>query len=367
MHTYSAMLYDPTSARSEQARIEAETALRIRPGLAEAHEALAAYWDVGRKDYARSVAQLKLTLAGWPNSADLHLNLAALYRKQGLLDESVTELKQAQRLEPHSYGPAQQLAFMYTRLRRYKDAVEAWDRVIAQAPDVATYQVARGYVFLKWLGTADTLAAALRRIPSDWDLNGMGTYARYVAARVGRHHRAALTVLNASRYEASFDTYIYRPLSLLRAQSYEALGEHARARSNYEAARLLLTDSIAAHPDEIHLDYATSTPAARMRIALGLAYAGLGRKQEAVREARRAMKLVPLSGNLPPAMAIMADAVEVFARAGERNAGFELIELLLGMPAGRELSVALLRADPVYDPLRNDPRFEQVLARFTPN
>jgi TolB-like protein len=366
LHIFSALKYDPTMGRREQARIEAETALRIHPGLAEAHEALAAYWDVGRKDYEKSIAQLKLAQAGWPNNVDLRLGLANMHARWGRWEEAIAELKRAQQLEPHNSGPALYSAFIYGRLRRYEESIEASDRVIAQKPDDLMHKVYRGYSFLRWQGISDTLAATLRGIPATWDPNGMGTLARYMAARVERHHSEALAVLNASDHDVSFDMYTYRPLTLLRAQTYDALGDHVRARSNYEAARVLLVDSIAAHP-EVDLDYSMATPVARMRIALGLAYAGLGRKQEAAVEARRAMELAPLSTNIQSATAAMAGAAEVFTQAGDTNTALRLLELLLGMPAGREISVPLLRKDPAYDPLRGDPRFERLLTRFSTN
>jgi serine/threonine-protein kinase len=76
------------------------------------------------------------------------------------------------------------------------------------------------------------------------------------------------------------------------------------------------------------------------------------------------MELVPLSSNSPGATALMGGAVEVFGRAGEIDAAFELLELLLAMPAGREVTVPFLRVWPGFDPLREDPRFDRLLARF---
>jgi len=104
-----------------------------------------------------------------------------------------------------------------------------------------------------------------------------------------------------------------------------------------------------------------------IRVALGLAYAGLHRRADAMREARAATELVPVSENFPRATAAMGGAVEIFAQVGETDAALELIELLFTMPAGREVSVPLLRLDPTFDPLRSDPRFEALLARFSRN
>ena len=104
-----------------------------------------------------------------------------------------------------------------------------------------------------------------------------------------------------------------------------------------------------------------------MRVALGLAYAGLHRRADAMREARAATELVPVSENSTSATAFMGGAVEIYAQLGEADAALELIELLLAMPAGREVSVPLLRLDPIFDPLRSDPRFEALLARFSRN
>ncbi|HEY0673244.1 MAG TPA: protein kinase [Longimicrobiales bacterium] len=362
-HVYSGMEYDPTPARFEQARFEAEAALRIQPGLAEAHEALGAYWDVGRKDYAKSIEQIELTLAGRPNSADQYLNLSASHRKQGSWDEAVAALETARQLEPRSLHIARTATQTYTLLRRYNDAVKAWDLVIALSPDEPGYKVARAFVFLIWQGTADSIAASLRTMPASWDPGGFRTLAGYLVARTHGRNRDALDVLNASRHEIISSPRAYRPLALLRAQVYEALGDRPNARRNYEVVRALLTDSIAAHAED-HLD-AASSPVANMRTALGLAYAGLGRKQEANREARRAMQLVPLSTHALAATAVMAGAAEVFVQTGETNAALELLELLLGMPAGHEVSVSLLRGNPAYHSLRGNPQFEKLLERFS--
>jgi Flp pilus assembly protein TadD len=140
----------------------------------------------------------------------------------------------------------------------------------------------------------------------------------------------------------------------MRAQCYEALGEQANARAQYEEARTTLQDSVQAKPKE-----------ASRRVALALALAGLGRKGDAIEEARRAMGLASVSQNSPGATAFMGVAVEVFARVGEADEAFKLLELLLAMPAGREVTIPFLRLWPGFDRLRADPRFHQLIARFS--
>lgn len=117
---------------------------------------------------------------------------------------------------------------------------------------------------------------------------------------------------------------------------------------------MMLADSIAIRPRD-----------PRLRIAIGLAYAGLNLRDDAVREAQHAMDLVPISEHSPGATASMGGAVEIFTRLGEVDEALDLIELMLALPAGREMSVPFLRVDPTFDPLRNSPRFQALLNRFS--
>lgn len=160
-------------------------------------------------------------------------------------------------------------------------------------------------------------------------------------------------MLDRSGSELSRDGLVYQPTSLMRARLHEALGHRELARASYEEARAALQDSVDAHPTD-----------PSVRIPLALAYAGLGRTSEAVSEARRAMELAPIASGTREATAFMGGAVEVFARAGEADAALDLLELLFSMPAGREVTVPFLRVWPAFDPLRSDPRFEELLVRF---
>jgi hypothetical protein len=159
-------------------------------------------------------------------------------------------------------------------------------------------------------------------------------------------------MLDGSRSEISHDAHIYQPISLMRARLLEGLGERELARASYATARAVLQDSVEAHPSE-----------EAKRISLAMAHAGLGQKAEALREARGALELARVGRRTIGATAVMGWAVEVFAMAGELDAAFDMIELLLSMPAGREITIPFLRVWPGFDPLRGDPRFDELLER----
>ena len=352
MHTISARTYDTTDGRREQARVEAETALRRRPGLAEAREALASYWML-KGDAAKAIEELGLAVAAFPNSADLRVALGGALLQAGRLDEAVAEFDHAMRLEPGHLNAATGAAVVYNWLRRREEAMLAFDHAIALAPDDYPIRMVKGHAYLRWKGIPDTLAAIMVDIPPDWDPGGVATYARYTALWIQRRYADALAVLTGSRSELYRDDFLYEPMVLLRARLHDALGDRKMARATYTSARAIIRDSVAADPTD-----------PRRRIALGLAYAGLGLTSEAVREARRALELAPTAKDAALATVVMGGAAEVFAQVGEADRALELLELLFSMPAGRTVTVALLRVWPGFDPLRKDPRFEELLSRF---
>jgi tetratricopeptide (TPR) repeat protein len=326
--------------------------LRLQPELAEAHLAMGHYWGEGRQDDERALQSYERALRGLPNSAELHAALARLYRRQARWDDAIDAYRRALTLDPSMMNVAADLVFTYSRLRRYDEAIALIDRVIVLEPDNHSAKLSKGYMVIRRDGTPDTLAAALARIPADWDPQGMGAFARVILARAQRRPEQALAILNAAPSEWLGKGPVLRSRTLLRAQVYEQLGDTVRARADYEAIVRVLEDSAAAYPTD-----------PRWHIALGLTYAGLGQPIAAGRAARRAMDLVPLSKDALQGSLMMAGAAEIFARAGDADVALELLDRLLSMPAGPEASVPLLRLEPMWDPLRDDPRFEQMLRR----
>jgi eukaryotic-like serine/threonine-protein kinase len=355
-HMTIATMYERTQERRDQARLEAEAAQRLEPGLSEAHEALGWYWRA-QGDPLQAVAELERALEGAPNSSALHLVLGTTLRSLGRWEEAAAALERSLRFDARNVAAYRQAATTFSRMRRYDDAIRSWDRLIAlEPPGDPIALLIRGNQFLRRDGTIDSLQAALDRIPAGNEYDGPRTFTRHTLARLRRQPADALPALDAARHGIARDDIFYRPVSLMRAQALSELGDAAAARVSYEAARTLLQDSVDAYPDDVSI-----------RGALAIAHAGLGRRADALREIRSALDHVPLGANYVANTGVMGDAVEVYVRLGELDAAFALLELMLTLPAGREVSVPLLRVDPLYDPLRNDPRFDQLIQRFSPN
>lgn len=353
-HMFSAGSYDTTQARVDQARVEAEAALRLDPRLSDSQEALSAYWS-RQGNEQRAIEELESALRSAPNNVSLLLALGMRYVVTGRWEDGIALTNRALRLDPRNPRAAWQAATSYGRMRRSPEAMRAFNQLIDISPDDHEVKVIKGQSYLRWKGSPDTLSEMLRRIPADWDDRGMATYGRYTALRVERRFRDALSMLDRSRSDLSRDGLVYHPKSLMRAELYHALGDDRRARLYYTEAVAVMSDSSMAHPKD-----------ASIHAALGLAYAGLGRKRRAIDEVQQAMDLVRVSRNSRNATAFMGLAVEVFGRVGERDRAFEMIELMLSMPSGREVTIPFLRVWPGFDPLRGDPRLDQLIARFTP-
>ena len=353
-HIFSATMYDATRARLDQARIEAESSLRLDPHLSDAREALSAYW-LRSESKENAIEVLETGLRDQPNNVRLLFALGTQYISAGRWEDGLALFERAMRLDPRNPTVNVYAAVSYSRLRRNEKAFPAFDRAIEVFPDDYVLQVIKGQSYLRWSGTVDVLDATLQRIPSEWDANGMATYGRYTVLRVRRLYQDALKILDQTPTQLSRDAEIlYHPKSLMRAEMHKALGNDGDARAQFEIAVAFLVDSLSAHPDNpgIHS-------------ALGLAYAGLGRKSDAIAHAERAMEIAPVSANSLTATAHMGRSIEIFAQIGEHDRAIQIIELLLSMPAGREVTVPFLQVWPGFDPLRDDPRFEQLIERFS--
>ena len=345
----------PQSVVEEAAR-QAHEAVRLRPDLPESHLALGFYHYWGRRDFDSALREFEIARSGDPNHA-LWWS-AAVKRRQGHFDENIRDLEQLARLDPQSEGTPHQLAVSFTWVRRYEDAERALQRALTLAPDSDLDLALRTFMHELWKGDTRLAKAFLRDAPrrlAVWSrLEGetnhslvLDEFGIWLVNVMLHNPREALLVLDSLPAESFTTMRAVYPKSFLYAEIHSALGETALARQEYQAARPTLEAQAEAYPAN-----------ARQRSLLALTYASLGQREAALREARRAADLLPVSKDAIAGSDPLIAMAIVEARTGDRRAAIERIRHLLTIPCA--LSPALLRIDPSWAPLRGDPEFQQL-------
>jgi len=346
--------YDPSPARAARQREESEVALRLAPDLPQAHVAmgLAHYW--GRRDYRRALEEFAIALEGLPNDAWLWSSIGYVHRRLGNWNEVVAAFERATQLDPRDANLFFDLGGeTYLFLHRYAEAVRAYDRALSLAPDLHTAAARIGWTYLLWRGQLDTLRAVLSRLPRDADLGFLGTRAAQQVRLLHWERQAdsLLQVLMLARVGVFEGQGFFLPTSLYAAWAHQLRGDGPAARAAFDSARVLLDSVMRDRPDDW-----------RVHAARGLALAGLGRRDEALGEARWLQQSLVFREDALGGPEVAEDRARILAQAGDVDAALDEIERLLARPSW--LGVHTLRLDPRWDPIRGHPRFRTLLARY---
>jgi serine/threonine-protein kinase len=243
-------------------------------------------------------------------------------------------------------------AITYDFIRDYPRAEALYDRAIALAPDRPNPYMLRMWLYLRWDGNTTRARATLAQARAAGVADEPAVfYPRVMVEIYDRHYGEAIKVLSSDAREllsATQDRVV--PRAQLYAQVYELIGRRELARAYYDSARIFLAKEVQAKPDD-----------PRLRSALGIAYAGLGRKQEAIKQGLQALELMPISREAFKGYHHTWELARIYIMVGEHDLAVDRLEYLLSIPG--QLTTAWLRMDPVFDPLRGDPRFQRLVGR----
>jgi TolB-like protein/Flp pilus assembly protein TadD len=340
---------DFTEERLAKARECADRALALQPDLREGHLALGYYYYWGRSDYGQALEEFKRAAQGRADDPEILEAMAYVNRRQGYWDESIVAMEKAFALNPRNITLALQMSGSYASLRRFLDALRSADIAIALAPHASGLYVPK--LFIQVQADGDTRAAREtlksidpRQVPEvPW-------IESYLDTLDGRYQEA-LDHLAAFPSDLLDVPDVYEPKTLSAGRIYLAMNDRPRALVACESAREVLVKAIAASPRD-----------ARMRSAHGMALACLGRKDEAVREARLAADMIPITSDAIDGPRYLQELAAVYATVGESDAALDLLDRLLAMPGGA--SVNLLKIDPIWAPLRKHPRFQKLMEKY---
>ena len=338
---------DRTAKRLALMRAAAEKAVQLAPDLPEAHLALGHYYYRGLRDYDRALAEFSTGLQQQPGSGELLSARAAVLRRQGRFVESAANFARAVELDPRSSDAAFSLAGTYGAIRDYPNAVRYAERTLALTPQWTGVNADRATYLVAWRGDVAEGRRVLRDVLAAPDGGAVIGRLRFHAAMlVGSDpaDSAVLRKLSAGSFNGDTSEFL-----VWRADWARRHHDPARSLTYADSARIILERRVAADPAE-----------ARTRMLLALAYALLGRKADALREGTRVGEILPVSRDALDGADLQEDLAYVELLVGEHDAAIKRLAYLLTIPSG--LSVPLLRADPMWDPLRGNPRFQTLIA-----
>jgi len=342
--------YDRSPQRLARARAAVDHALEVDPDLPEAHRALAYFYYTGHRNFEEALREFAIAASRRPNDSMILASVGVVHRRQGMWQEAIEELSRAAELDPRSDINIQDLAATYGRLRRYAEAEEYCRRAIELAPgDIYPY-IYCARIFRSQDGTPDRSREILEDMPTKDP--AQQAYYWYEQAMYERDLEAAL-----------------RWLALTDEEISEPIDEKILTRSLAECqSRIVLGDAeeppLACEYALVHFERARDASPAdpALHSALGWVYALTGRKEEAISAGERAVELLPITVDAMAGQTMIERLAKIYAWCGEPDLALDAIEESLAHPGW--LSVPMLRLDPDWDPIRDDPRFNDLLVRL---
>jgi TolB-like protein/class 3 adenylate cyclase/Tfp pilus assembly protein PilF len=357
---YNTLTLQPTVALREEARQAAQTALTLQPNLGEAVLAKGQYHSACLKDYDTAVRYFEQARQLLPNSSRIPEHLAYVTRTRGQWDRSESYFKEAERLDPRNVSLLTQHALSYKALRRFPEALRKFDQVLnITADDVDT--LVQKAAIAQAEGDLPRASALLAPLHPNAD-DTIALEAQLYQAILER--RPAQIIPRLKQILAKPDPalgYINGELRFWLGWAQEVAGDHAAAQESWRQARNELEPFLKEQPENYSLIG-----------DLALTNIGLGDKAAAFELVERETAAIPMEKDAvdgPQPIEILA---RVAARMGEPDPAIAALQKLLLIPydaplaPNPPLTPALLRLDPMFDPLRNDPRFQKLAASPTP-
>lgn len=345
--------FDRTSSRLESAAAALDQALELDSSLAEAHYAagiLASF----EKDWDRALSEYRTALDSQPGNSEILMAIGDIQMAQGRWEESLDTMKMATRLNPRLGSLACWTGGRYLAMGDYSEAIRYHDRSVQLTPDRACPYYCELLIYLNWDGSTGRAEKFLAELPAHIDLEESPpiNYPWVVIEMIEKKYAQALERLSSRPSQAYSFWLFYVPKDLLAAQVYGLMGQPERARASYEAARGALETKVQEQPDDD-----------RFRSALGIVYAGLGRRDDAVREGKLGLEL--LAGNENFALGYrLKDLAQIYAMVGDHDEAINQLERLLSVPS--HFGARYFSIDPAWNSLRDEPRFQALLEKYTP-
>jgi len=345
--------FDHTPARLALADGALKAIIRLRPEAGETHLARADFLYRCYLDYEKARAELAIAQRALPNNSEIFELTGYIDRRQGLWSESARSLQRALALDPRNFFLLQQIALSYQERRQFRAMAAALDRALALVPRDLDTQITRASVDLEWRADLRPLHENIRTILTENPAAAPDLAAQWFYLALCERDSAAVTQALAAIPANGTAVDLNFPRSWCEGVAARAKGDAVTAQAAFLAARAELERTVSEQPG-----YAPAL------CVLGLIDAALGRKDEAIREGRRAVELLPITKDSIDGAELVKYLGVIYALVGEKDLAIQQIGATLQIPS--TLSYGNLKLHPYWDALRGDPRFEKIVADLAP-
>jgi len=348
--------FDPTRERREKARAFAEQALQLQPDLPEAHLAMGFSLYYGNNDFEAALKEFEIAQRGLPNESEGYLALGAIQRRLGKWSESTASFEKAASLNPKDSWVLQNLALNYQILRDFDAANKTIDRGLQIDPaGVGLWEIKSKLAIAEKgdLSVSEKAVQAVTSMPMNNESKLRIAGARADVFLLQRKYKEGL------REAESLPDDLLAPIPAALCGKYYLIGFARKALQDETGARAAFLKA----KDLAEAQLKQSPDAADMHIQLAKVLAYLGQKDAALAEAQRATELLPESKDAFGGPEITEGVAQVHAILGDNGRAIEILDGLLNRPS--TVTVQGLKVNPIWDPLRNDPRFQALIDKYS--
>jgi TolB-like protein/Flp pilus assembly protein TadD/tRNA A-37 threonylcarbamoyl transferase component Bud32 len=342
--------WDPSPAQLAAVKDAADHALTLDPDLPETHLAVG-YYRYGQRDYLGALSEFQQAEQGLPNNAEVIEAIALIQRRLGRWEEAITGLRRTIELDPRYHDAYENLAGTYRWLRRFPETLATVDQLLAWEPN-DLIALGRKASALWAMGDLQAVEPLLTN-------PGFDSYDRGVHALFQRRYATATEIFSApppsnlAPHPGTSERQLFLGLSQQRA------GDIPAAHATYQKAAQDFQS-------ELEKVVPGSWQEAWLRTCLGRAYAGLGEGASAIAEGEKAIAIDPASKNPVDGPVWEEKMANIYALLGDADHAIPILKRLLQTTYAGAITPALLRLDPIWDEIRNDPRFQELAAEGKP-
>jgi serine/threonine protein kinase/Tfp pilus assembly protein PilF len=345
--------FDHSGSRILKAKLSAEKSLELEPNLIDGHLAMGWYYYHCKLDYTNALAEFFRALKYQTRNSDAYDGIGSVYRRQGKIQVALDYFKKAIETSPRDNILLDNVITTLILLRNYDQIYPYLQKALTLTPDWRELYTIEAWMYI--LKSADLEKVKMTLEKADEQNiqveTGFDIFVPIITEIANSNYQRVLELVQDMKGNACDYQFFYIPRTLFLAEIYGLMKNKKSELAYYDSARVTLEKRIKEFPGD-----------ARLYSSLGIAYAGLGEKDKAIKEGKRGVELLPISKEAWNGYYKEIDLAQIYTMVGEYDLAINKLDYLLSIPG--ELSVPYIKINPVWKPLFNNFRFQQVMEKY---